>query len=275
MLIGSLALAGVPFLSGFYSKDAILELAYVNFDMIFGYWFGVIAAFYTAYYSMRLLYYTFYTRTNGYRIIMTNVMEGSNIVIVTLTILLIGSIFIGYLTREVFIGLGSDYWGNAICILPNHVYFLDSEFLSVGIKLIPVILSVIGGIISYLIYVYFSKETVKVLYTNQRLRIMYIFLNKKWFFDILYASLARVLLNLGYVVTFKFIDRGIIEWIGPYGLVKIVFKISQRINRLSTGYLYHYFIFINIACMIILGGLFMGVKILEIIFIIILLLSLK
>jgi hypothetical protein len=140
-----------------------------------------------------------------------------------------------------FIGLGTDFWGVAVCVLPQNVYFLESEFLPVYIKLIPTVFSLVGGITATLFYFNFDKIFVNLISINI-MKYLYIFFAKRWFFDIYYfEKLAKPLLGFGYYVTFRYLDRGIIEWIGPYGLVKIIQNVSAKISFISSGYIYHYF----------------------------------
>jgi NADH-ubiquinone oxidoreductase chain 5 len=100
MFIGSLSLMGFPFLTGFYSKDAILELAYGHFTVKghFAYWLGTVSAFLTAFYSMRLIFLTFINRTNTYKQSINNIHDLPKIMGYPLLVLVFGSIFIGYLT---------------------------------------------------------------------------------------------------------------------------------------------------------------------------------
>ena len=78
-LIGTLALIGFPFLTGFYSKDVILEIAYTKYDVssLFSYWLGTLTAGFTAFYSFRLLYLTFLGENNAYKSVMKSVHESS------------------------------------------------------------------------------------------------------------------------------------------------------------------------------------------------------
>jgi NADH-ubiquinone oxidoreductase chain 5 len=111
MMIGSLALMGFPFLTGFYSKDVILEVAFGKYTSSghFAYILGSMAAFLTAFYSMRLAYLTFLTNPNGYKPVIINAHDSSLRMALPLAIMSIPSIFIGYLTKDMFIGLGSDF----------------------------------------------------------------------------------------------------------------------------------------------------------------------
>ena len=112
MLIGSLALMGFPFLTGFYSKDTILEVAYAKYTIWghFSYYLGTFAAFFTAFYSIRLLFLVFLAEPNGHRKVILNAHEGSWRMTFPLFILSILSISVGFLTRDLFIGFGTDFW---------------------------------------------------------------------------------------------------------------------------------------------------------------------
>ena len=111
MLVGSMALMGFPFLTGFYSKDVILEVAYGSFTVEgrFVHTLGILAAFFTAYYSTRLLSLTFLRSVNGSRVAYENAHESPFAMMFPLFILSFGSLFIGYLSRDMMIGLGSDF----------------------------------------------------------------------------------------------------------------------------------------------------------------------
>ncbi|CAM9108030.1 unnamed protein product [Sphacelaria rigidula] len=111
MLIGSFALMGFPFLAGFFSKDVILEISYGTYTICgqFSYILGTLAAFATAFYSIRLLYLVFLANPNSNKNVIFNAHEGSIRMAFPLFILCILSIFVGYLTKDLFIGFGTDY----------------------------------------------------------------------------------------------------------------------------------------------------------------------
>ena len=141
MLVGSLALIGFPFLTGFYSKDFILELSqvtcYVNLNLLyssFACYLGNMSVVFTAFYSFRLIFLTFINNSNMSRLILNRVHEGSFLMVLPLVMLSIGTIFIGYLTRDFFVGAGTNIWGTSIFMLPNNVNFVEAEFLSIGFK---------------------------------------------------------------------------------------------------------------------------------------------
>jgi NADH-ubiquinone oxidoreductase chain 5 len=110
-LIGSLALMGFPFLTGFYSKDIILELAAASITVsgTFAYWLGLITAFFTAFYSFRLLYLAFYGDARSPRTYMIHAHELTPSMAFSLAVLSIGSIFLGYMARDLFIGFGTEF----------------------------------------------------------------------------------------------------------------------------------------------------------------------
>jgi len=157
ILIGSLSLMGIPFLTGFYSKDVILELAFANFHVYssFSYWLGTLSAFFTSFYSFRLIYLTFFNKTNAFKYIFNSIHDAPLLMIIPLFILGLGSIFIGYLMKDMIIGIGTNFWGNALFTLPQNILILQSEFLPFYIKSIPVLFSIFGALMSYLIYHYF------------------------------------------------------------------------------------------------------------------------
>jgi NADH-ubiquinone oxidoreductase chain 5 len=120
-VIGSLSLMGFPFLTGFYSKDAILEVSFASYSDIghFCYWLGTIAACCTAFYSTRLIYLVFLNKTNAFKNIIRNAHDAPFKMAFPLAILAIGSIFIGFISRDMFIGLGTDFWLNSIYVKPD------------------------------------------------------------------------------------------------------------------------------------------------------------
>jgi NADH-ubiquinone oxidoreductase chain 5 len=130
LLIGSLSLMGFPFLTGFYSKDLILELALTKYTVegSFAYCLGLITAFFTSFYSFRVFYMTFIYKNNSFRSVITHVHELPWKMALSLSILSLGSIFLGYVAKDLFVGLGTDFWNHSILILPEHNNQLDAEF---------------------------------------------------------------------------------------------------------------------------------------------------
>ena len=242
MLIGSLALMGFPFLTGFYSKDVIIEVAYAKYTVSghFAHWFGCISAFFTAFYSFRLVYLTFLARPNGQK----NVIGGAHEVPLTMGIPLIllsfGSIFWGFLSKDMIIGLGTDFWQHSIFVLPRNSLFIESEFIPSYVKLVPTILSFAGAILAIILNHFYSAMLYNATLSPVGLK-LWAFLNKKWYFDKIYNEcLNKPLMSFGYFVSFRSMDKGIVEMLGPYGAVSFFSLMMKKISKLQTGFIYHY-----------------------------------
>jgi NADH-ubiquinone oxidoreductase chain 5 len=242
MSIGSFALMGFPFLTGFYSKDVILEVAFAKYTNVghFAYWLGTFAAFFTAFYSIRLSFLTFLSETNGFKPIIFGAHDSPIRMALPLFILTFPSIFIGYCSRDLFIGLGTEFWNNAIFVFPTNLNIIDAEFASQFFKILPVCLSLTGVFSAFFFYTFFSED-LYLIKTSLVGRKIYNFLNKKWFFDKVYNEfINQSFLKFGYYSTYKAVDRGFIEMIGPFGLSKAVMKKSSLLSSLQTGSFYDY-----------------------------------
>jgi NADH-ubiquinone oxidoreductase chain 5 len=148
MLVGTLSLLAMPFMSGFFSKDLILELAFghYNFSGMYAYILGSITAGITAFYSFRLISLVFLTTPNGNKQSYLNSHESNLVVIIPLFILSLFSIFFGFIFSDLFVGVGSDFFGNSLFIHPNNISIIEAEFsLPLIIKLFPVIFSLLGA----------------------------------------------------------------------------------------------------------------------------------
>ena len=242
MLIGSLALAGFPFLTGFYSKDLILELAYGKFTNLshYSYWLGSFGAFLTAFYSTRLLCLTFLTKPNGFKYVICFAYETFYTMSLALAVLLFPSILIGYISRDFFVGVGSDFFKSAIYFNPNEFHLFDAEFAEYKFKMLPLFLSFLGSVSSYFLY-YSKLNLLFKLKTSHLGRKVYTFLNKKWFFDKFYNEIVgQSFLKWGYSGSYKKIDRGVFEMLGPQGISAAILKISYRTHKLQSFSIYHY-----------------------------------
>ena len=244
MVIGSIALTGMPFLTGFYSKDVILEVSFATYSKVshFSYYLGSMAAFCTSFYSVRLLFLCFLSEPNGSRRILLSASEGSWPMKFSLGLLAFPSIFAGYLSRDLFIGLGSSFWGNSLFFLPLNLNIVDAEFLPTRIKILPLLCSIIGGSLSFVLYQKYSDVLFSIK-ISQLGRKCYTYLNRKWLFDKIYNSIfSQGLLYCGFVVTYKTLDRGVIESVGPKGVSGFLFKKVTESYLWQSGYLYHYLI---------------------------------
>lgn len=240
MLIGSLSLMGFPFMTGFYSKDAILEFTYASYTAhsTFAYWLGSITAFMTAFYSFRLLYLTFLANPNATQQNLTNSHENPLPITIPLFILSFGAIFVGYIFKDAFIGMGSDFLGNSVYVHPSNVNIVEAEFLPVLTKWFPVLLSLLGAFSAFGLYNYLPHY---ILNLKMTFRSLYIFLSNKWHFDSIYNYFFVLpVFYWAHNVSYKVIDRGLLEYVGPVGILQSIKNLTVRVSSLQAGYVYNY-----------------------------------
>jgi len=250
MLIASLSLVAFPFMTGFYSKDFILESAYGQFyfSSTVVYFIATIGAMFTTLYSVKVLYLTFLANPNGPLVNYKHAHEGDIFMSLPLIILAIFSIFFGYITKDIFIGLGSDFFAdNALFIHPSHEILLDTEFaVPTLFKLLPFILTLaLSGLA-----IIFSEFIPKALIYFKLSRFGYNlfgFLNQRFLIEFFYNNyITDTILNLGGQTT-KILDKGSIELIGPYGLEKGLINLSKNISSLDTGVVTSYALYILVG----------------------------
>lgn len=250
LLIGSLALGGFPFLSGFYSKDLILELSYNKFKLhgLFAFILGSLSAFLTAFYSGRLLFLTFGQSPNIFRYNTLKIHEGNYQLTLPLILLIIGSIFSGFLFKDIFVGFGSTFFSNAIYVLYYNKTFFDIEFTPIWIKLIPTIFGLSGF---GLVFIVFKSSFITRL---NKLNIwLYSFFNNKWYFDHIYNYyIGSFVFWLSYNICYKTIDKGILEFFGASNLSSIISRASKFSLYYQTGILYNYLTLLIFSWLLIL-----------------------
>jgi len=249
MLVGSLSLLATPWLTGFYSKDLIIELAYgqYNFSGTYAFILGSITAGLTAFYSFRLICLVFLTVPNGPKQSYLNTHEANNKVIIPLFLLALFSIFFGFIFSDLFVGMASDFFSNAIFIKPNNISLIEAEFsLPLIIKLLPALLSLFGA--SLALFLYHKSPTFIIDLTDNLIgQKIYTFFNGKYFFDIIYNNyIINKGLELGYTIS-KVLDRGIIEMVGPHGLSQTLTNTGKNISKLDTGVITTYSIYITLS----------------------------
>ena len=236
MIIGTLALTGFPLLSGYYSKDAIIEFAYLK-DSTLGYWAsttGIITAFLTAIYSWRLIFKTFHGKYNNKVNTIGSIHESPIIMLAPCFLLALGAIFAGITFKELFIGHNSsNFWSNSILFLNQ----IDSGHSPKWILLITPLLVSFSIPISYYLFVK-NKNILKNLILKNQL--IYNFLLNKWYFDELYNYIFILPAKKIGLFLWKKGDIGLIDKYGPDGLSKLVKIISQKAVNFQSGFLYHY-----------------------------------
>jgi NADH-ubiquinone oxidoreductase chain 5 len=249
MLAGSLSLLATPFLTAFYSKDLLLELAYgsYSFSGTYAFVLGTVTAGITAFYSVRLLSLVFFTVPNGPRVNYENTHETKLPVIIPFIILALFSIFFGYVASDLFVGVGSDFLGNSVFMHPNKVSIIEAEFsLSPIIKLLPLICTIVGAFSAFFLY-NFAPSLLNDLTETSIGRKVYAFLNGKYYFDVVYNHyLVESGLKLGYSLS-KNIDRGAIEFLGPHGLAITFVNLGTNIAKLDDGRVTTYALYIVIS----------------------------
>lgn len=243
MLIGSLSLVGFPFLTGFYSKDMILELAAANYSISanFAFWLGTVSVAFTSYYSFRLLVLTFLSSSNAPRSNLSDVHDAPLLMAIPLLILAFGSIFVGYLARDMMIGMGTPFWSNAIYVLPHHIALVESEFgVVLWVKMLPLIFTLSGALLAFMANDFWSYLGYKLKVTSLGVG-LYTFFNKRWLIDQAYNQwIGWQALQFGYHVSFRLLDKGTLEILGPYGIAQTMRTLTGRVSALQSGFVYHY-----------------------------------
>ena len=250
ILIASLSLVAFPFMTGFYSKDFILESAYgqYHFSSIDVYVIAVIGAIFTTLYSVKVIYLTFLTNPNGPVNYYRNAHESDIFISLPLVVLAIFSIYFGYITRDIFIGLGSGFFvDNSIFIHPVHEIMIDTEFgVPTIFKLIPFILTVSFSALA-IVYSEFMPNIISNFKLSNLGYYIYGFFNQRFLVEFFYNKyIVNSVLEIGGQTT-KVLDKGSIESIGPYGFGVILTKSSKIISSLSNGVVTNYALYILIG----------------------------
>ena len=255
MVIGSLALIGFPFLTGFYSKDLILEVAFGKYTFLgyFSYALGTLGAFCTAFYSTRLLYLTFLSKPTGYKQIIGSAQDSGPQILIALSCLSIPSILIGYYSKDMIVGVGSNFFNTAVITQMQNFNLFDAEFIPTFYKVLPVNLSLLGFASAFILYNFQSNILLKVK-TSVWGKKIYVFFNRKWFFDKIYNEyVGQFFFKFGYSISYKFIDRGIFEILGPTGLSNTAIIVGTKIHKLQSRHIYHYMLVILIGVTALIG----------------------
>ena len=244
MIIGTLALTGFPFLSGFYSKDAIIEFAYLRGNTV-GYYaagIGILTAFLTSIYSWRLIFKTFHGTYNNKKINIEEMHESPILMLMPLIVLSTGAIFAGFLFKDLFIGHSGDnhFWGDSIKFLKP----LSTEHPPLWFILTTPVLVLLSIPLAYYLFVKNKELPNQLAQLNKPL---YNFLVNKWYFDDLYNFLfIQPSKKIGFFF-WKTVDIKIIDRFGPDGVASLIRSLSLKASKFQSGFIYQY------AFMILIG----------------------
>ncbi len=239
MIVGTLALTGFPLTAGYFSKDAIIEAAFVSHNpmALYGYICTVGAVLLTAFYSWRLIFKTFHGEPHD-RKHWREAHESPLVMLIPLGFLAFGSIVAGLPFREIFAGPGvAHFFGASLTFAPGNHVLEEMHHISVSISLLPTLMMAIGFLIAW--YFYIRRPDIPVELARQH-DILYKFLLNKWYFDELYdAIFVKPTKRLG-LLLWKGGDGWLIDGFGPDGVSARVLDVTRSVVRLQSGYLYHY-----------------------------------
>ena len=237
MIIGTLALTGFPFLSGFYSKDLIIEFAYLKGNAV-GYYacaVGIFTAVLTSIYSWRLVFKTFHGEYNNKSQLISEMHESPIVMLAPLIILALGSVLAGFIFRDLFMGYGSfsNFWEGSIFFLeplstkhpPGYILYLTPFLVTISIPF------------SYYIFLK-NKSLIEGLVKSNKP--IYLFLKNKWYFDELYEVLFVKSSKFLGKYFWKKIDGLVIDRFGPDGLSSLFKFFSLKAVKFQSGFIYQY-----------------------------------
>ena len=237
MIIGTLALTGFPLLSGFYSKDAIIEFAYLS-GTATGYYaagVGIFTAFLTSIYSWRLMFKTFHGQYNNKEIKIEETHESPLVMLIPLVLLSIGAIFAGFIFKELFIGYEgiNNFWRESIFFLEP----LSTDHPPLWFLILTPTLVTLSIPLAYYLFIKNKNFPAQLVNINKPL---YEFLLNKWYFDELYDVLFVKPSKKFGLFLWKFFDVKIIDGFGPDGISDLIKKFSIKANKFQSGYIYQY-----------------------------------
>ena len=257
MWVGSLALAGIPFFAGYYSKDLILEAAWAasSNSGYFAFWLGCLAAFLTAFYSWRVLLLTFHGDFNSSKEVSDHVHESPIVMLIPLFVLALGAIFSGWYFYNDFVGYNwKEFWGNSIFISEKHKAFKLAHYVPLWVKYLPIFLAILGILCAYLFYV-LNPNLPKIL--SKKFSPIYNLFFNKWYFDELYDYLfVKSFIKFGNFF-WKKGDEDTIDRFGPNGISNLVKNISSKSIIIQSGYIYHYAFAMLIGLVVLITWLLM------------------
>ena len=240
MWIGSVALAGLPVFSGYFSKDSILESAWGAHSSIgaYAFTFGILAAAMTAFYSWRLLFMTFMGAPRADEKVMARVHESPIVMLAPLYVLAAGAIVTGFVFVDAFVGDDwGRFWGTSILILEQNSAMADGHHAPWYIKKLPLASAVVGILVAW--YMYIQKPDAPAILRKHFEPVYQLSFNKWWFdeiYDAIFVRPARFLARL----CWKGGDGFVIDGFGPDGFAAVTRALARRASIFQSGYIYHY-----------------------------------
>ena len=235
--IGSLALAGMPFFAGYYSKDMILEAAFADHSWFgnIAFWLGIAAALMTAFYSARLIFMTFHGAPRMDQKTLDHAHESPIVMLIPLFVLAVGALFAGYAFYESFVG-HHPMWAQSIFVLPENNTVEAAHHVPYWVKKLPIAMGGAGLILGWLLYNRFVGVPALSVRIFKPLHSLFY---KKWYFDELYNSVfVKNAGRLGNV--FWKSDKHIVDGIGPDGMASTSMKLAGVFKKIQSGYVFHY-----------------------------------
>ena len=259
MLIGTLGLTGAPLMSGYYSKDGIIEAAFVSQTEgnLYAFYLLVLSALLTSFYSWRLIFLTFNGKSNISTEIFSKVHESPKVMLFPLFILSIFTIFSGVYFVDYFMYHDYQYlWQSSIYLSENNHVIESIHYVPKWVKYSPLVMMVIGLITAVIFYLLYPKVP---KFLSSKFNPLYKFLLNKWYFDEIYEFIF--IKNISRIGNFlsNFGDKRIIDGLGPDGISLRVMDIAKQISRVQTGYIYHYAFAMLIGLMLFITYFFIRV----------------
>jgi NADH-quinone oxidoreductase subunit L len=245
MIIGTLSLTGFGIpgifgMAGFYSKDAIIESAFMAHSSVasYAFWLLIAAALMTSFYSWRLIFLTFHGKSNASEDVIKHAHESPYVMLLPLVLLALGSIFAGIYFYDSFIDHSwKEFWGNSIFVLKSNHILEEIHHAPYLVKWAPTIAMIVGFIISYKFYI---KNKDIPFNLSKEHDLLYNFLYNKWYFDELYNFIfVKPTMKIAKIFWING-DENIINKYGPDGIVRRINQITKRIVKIQTGFIYHY-----------------------------------
>jgi NADH-quinone oxidoreductase subunit L len=253
MWIGSLALAGIPFFAGYYSKDMILESAFAAHTTAgtFAYWCGVTAAFLTAFYSWRLLFMTFHGVPRADEKVMAHVHESPLVMTAPLAFLAAGALGAGVAFAPLFVGeYRGPFWHDSLFILPDNDSVGAAHHVAAWVKYTPLGVALTGILLAFIFYI--RARHLPAVFAGTFTSV-YNFFYRKWYFDELYNFIGvRPPFALGRFF-WKTGDGKIIDGLGPDCIAKVIDGAATDAKAAQTGYVYHYAFAMLIGVVVAIG----------------------